>query len=218
MRKEEKEKKRNKSEKVKAKRRESGEKSGKKRVRKGVRERGGKEKERIEQRRLELERDLINTIQHNGLVNRGNSNEEVEESEGDPWATNEDVQYYDQEYEAFDEDGEDGDEKYIIDGDDDDDDYVDDEYDDVDPDAECVRYSAPLSVTLVGRSMKLHSRRWKRDEKAVIKTKSNLPHEVDGSVKREKKGRQGRRTSDGSWISIKWDKETLRIVKLSSLH
>jgi len=98
-----------------------------------------------------------------------------------------------------------------------DDEYENDEEAD-DDDLLLSSSSRPLSVTLVGRSLKLHSRRWKRDEKAAIKSKSALPHASDGSVLHLKKGRSGRRSSDGSWISFKWDHDLVRVLKLSSLH
>jgi len=45
-----------------------------------------------------------------------------------------------------------------------------------------------LSVSLVGRSAKLHSRRYKRDEKMATRLKASLPHAVDKSVRRDSSG------------------------------
>ena len=48
-----------------------------------------------------------------------------------------------------------------------------------------------LSVSLVGRSSKLHSRRYKRNEKMAIQLKAGLPHAVDKSVRRASSGSGG---------------------------
>ena len=88
------------------------------------------------------------------------------------------------------------------------------EYEDEDEDELLLQHPS-ASLSILGRSLKLQSRRWKRDEKAAIKARSCFPKAADSSVSRA--GRRGAAAVDIA-LQRKWDHDLVRVVRLASLH
>ena len=78
--------------------------------------------------------------------------------------------------------------------------------------------SPTASLSLVGRSLKLYSRRWKRDERAAITNRRCQPKGVDKSVRRG--GRRGSEGQAKAAVSVqrKWDHDLVRVARMASLH
>ena len=77
------------------------------------------------------------------------------------------------------------------------------------------------SLSLVGRSLKLHSRRWKRDEKAAIKAKSCAAKDVDKSVMRGGRrggGGEGHHGRVAVTSMRKCDHDLVRLARVSGLR